>query len=164
MPELLVIGVGNVLLSDEGVGVHVVRELERQDPEHASLPPGTRLVDGGTLGLDLLPMIAGADAVVLVDAVNLGATPGTLTVLRGAEVEGTLARHVSAHQVGVADLVAVARLTGCLPRNVALVGIKPASMEIGLSLTPRVEAAVAGAVELLRAELERFADSVPVLV
>ena len=158
VPAPLVIGIGNILLRDEGVGVRVVVELERRRADGRLMaPPGTRFVDGGTLGLELLPMLADASSVVLVDAVNLGHPPGTVVVIRGEEIEGTLSGHVSPHQVGVADLVAAARLMGVMPRNSSLVGIQPAEIDIGLDLTPQVEAAVLCAMSQVSAELERFA-------
>lgn len=158
MAAPLVIGIGNILLRDEGVGVRVVMELERRVAlGHLAAPPGTRFVDGGTLGLELLPMLADASALVLVDAVNLGGPPGTVSVLRGDAIEGTLAGHVSPHQVGVADLVAAARLMGVMPRDSSLVGIQPAAIDIGLDLTPQVEAAVLDAMTRVGAELDRYA-------
>lgn len=155
--RILVLGVGNVLLRDDGVGIRVIRELEALD-----LPPGVRAVDGGTLGLDLLPMIEDAAAVVMIDAVDLRAAPGSVTVLRGDELHAALGGHVSPHQVGVGDLVAVARLAGTLPERLALVAIQPAAIEIGLELTPEVEAAVPAAVELALAEARAaLADHAP---
>jgi hydrogenase maturation protease len=152
----LVIGIGNILLRDEGVGVHVVVELERRVAAgQLDVPPGTRLVDGGTLGLELLPMISGASALILVDAVNLRAAPGSVAVIRGDAIEGTLTGHVSPHQVGIADLVAAARLMGVLPADSTLVGIQPAEIDIGLSLTPAVEAAVPDAMAAVCDELRR---------
>lgn len=156
----LVVGIGNVLLRDEGVGVAVVRELERRAAEgRLDLPPGTRLVDGGTLGLDLLPLLSSASMLVLVDAVDLGRPPGTVCVIRDAAIEGTLAGHVSPHQVGVADLVAAARLIGVFPAAASLVGIQPALIEIGLELSDEVEAAVGEAMERVCAELHRGPDA-----
>lgn len=156
----LVIGIGNILLRDEGVGVHVVRELERQAAAgEVVVPVGTQFVDGGTLGLELLPMIADAATLILVDAVNLGGRAGWVSLLRDDAIEGTLARHVSPHQVGVADLVAAARLTGSLPARSSLIGIRPASMEIGLDLTPAVAAALPEAVALVLGELRRYANA-----
>jgi hydrogenase maturation protease len=158
VPAPLVIGIGNILLRDEGVGVRVVVELERRFADgRLAAPPGTRFIDGGTLGLELLPMLADASALILVDAVNLGGPPGTVSVLRADEIEGTLAGHVSPHQVGVADLVAAARLMGVMPRDSSLIGIQPAAIDIGLDLTPRVETAVLYAMARVGAELERYA-------
>lgn len=150
--DLLVIGIGNVLLRDEGAGVRAI-ELLRRAAEQAPglLPPGARVIDGGTLGLDLLPAIEDARAVVLVDAVDLHGGPGDVAVLRGDALHATLAHHVSPHQVGVGDLLAAARLTGRLPSHVALVGIQPAEISVGLEPTDVVRAALPRAVELARA-------------
>lgn len=154
---ILVLGVGNVLLRDEGIGVRVVREVERRVAAgEVALPPGTRLVDGGTLGLDLLPLIDDARALVLVDAVELDRPPGSVATIRGAALQGALAGHVSPHQVGVGDLLAVARLTGELPDRVALVGIQPGEIVVGLEPTTAVAAAVEGAIAAIVAELDAF--------
>jgi hydrogenase maturation protease len=146
----LVLGVGNVLLRDEGVGVAIANRLA-DDP--ATLPEGTRVVDGGTLGLDLLPLIGEAGSMVMIDAVDLGRAPGSIAVLRDDEIHSTLAGHVSPHQVGIGDLIAAARLMGTLPARVSLVGIQPGSISIGLDLTDAVDAAVPAAMELARAEI-----------
>ncbi len=153
----LVIGIGNILLRDEGVGVRVVEALQRQAAEdRLDVPPGTAFVDGGTLGLDLLHLIAATSTLILVDAVGLGPAPGSVTVIRGDAIEGTLAGHVSPHQVGVADLVAAARLMGVMPADASLVGIRPAEIDIGLALTPPVEAAVPEAIAAVCDELRRY--------
>lgn len=146
----LILGVGNVLLQDEGVGVAVALRI---DEDRAGLPDGTRIVDGGTLGLDLLPLIGDASTMVMIDAVDLGRAPGTIAVLRDDEIHGALAGHVSPHQVGIGDLIAAARLMGSLPRHVALVGIQPGTIAIGLDLTEAVAAAVPEAAALARREL-----------
>lgn len=150
----LVLGVGNILLRDEGVGVVVARRIEAARAAGAiAVPPGTRIVDGGTLGLDLLSMIEDADQVVMVDAVNLGKAPGTVTVLRDDTVQAALSGHVSPHQIGVGDLVAAARLMGIMPPRLTLVGIQPGEIAIGLELTESVAAAVDVAIDLVRREL-----------
>lgn len=149
----LVLGVGNLLLQDEGVGIHVVRAVVRaaETPEGA-LPAGTRVVDGGTLGLDLLPLLGESDAVVIVDAANLNREPGTIAVLRGDDLASVIAGHLSPHQVGIGDLLAVARLAGSLPEQVSLVAIQPADIAPGIELTPDVAAALQQAVETVCAE------------
>jgi hydrogenase maturation protease len=155
----LVLGIGNILLRDEGVGVVVARRIEAaRAAGDAVVPWNCRVVDGGTLGLDLLPMIADADQVVMIDAVNFGEAPGTVRVLRDGDVQAALSGHVSPHQVGVGDLVAAARLMGTLPPRLTLVGIQPAEIAIGLVLSEPVAAAVDEAIELVRRELTEPAD------
>lgn len=151
---LLVLGVGNILMRDEGVGVRVVERL-RVSPE--LLPADVRIVDGGTLGLDLLPLIEEARGLVLVDAIDVQAAPGTLVVLRGHDVTGAFGGHVSPHQVGVGDLVAIGELTAVLPEAITLVGIQLAEIDVGLELSEAVEAAVPGAVIAVRDELRAMA-------
>jgi hydrogenase maturation protease len=145
-----VIGLGNILLRDDGVGVRVA-ELTSRRREHRprALPPRSRVVDGGTLGLDLLPMIEDARALVLIDAVELGRQPGEIAVLDGSALQTTLTNPVSPHQVGVADLLAVARLSGALPAQVVLVGIQPGEIAVGLGLTDAVRAALPRATEIV---------------
>jgi hydrogenase maturation protease len=163
-PAPLVIGIGNILLRDEGVGVRVVGELARAAETGAvEVPAETRFVDGGTLGLELLPMIQDASVLILVDAVDLRQPAGAVAVLRGDAIEGTLAGHVSPHQVGIADLVAAARLLGTLPEATSLVGVQPARIEIGLELTSVVAAAVPQAMARVRDELAAWC-SVTVVV
>jgi hydrogenase maturation protease len=154
-PDAVVIGIGNVLLRDEGVVVAVARHLLDEAAEGgAPLPDGVRVVDGGTLGLDLLGLVESTDRLILVDAVAVGGPPGSISVIRDDDVHGALAGHVSPHQIGVGDLIAVARLAGVLPDHVTLIGIQPGSIEIGLDLTEPVAAAVPVAADLVRRELE----------
>jgi hydrogenase maturation protease len=141
--DVLVLGVGNQLLRDDGVGGRVAAELARLD-----LPAGVRAVDGGTLGRDLLPLVATAAALVIVDAVDLGVEPGTVAVLCDDAVTETLAGHGVLGSGGIGDLIAHARLAGRPPEPVVIVAIQPASIEPGTDLTAAIEAAVPRAVEL----------------
>ncbi len=158
--NLVVVGVGNVLLGDDAAGVRVVEGLEAlagRDP-HA-LPPETRLVDGGTLGTDLLPVIDGASGVVLVDAVRLGGAAGSVSVLHEDEIDalGGLADGGSTGAVG--ELVATARFLGRLTGPLSLVGIEVAEVEPGLGLSGAVDRALPVAIEAVRGELRRMGGS-----
>lgn len=143
---VLVLGLGNVLLGDEGVGVHVVQAIAADRPP---LPAGTQVVDGGTLGLELLPVVSDADALILVDAADLGQEPGAVNVVSGDSLRARLAGHVSPHQAGAGDLIAAARLMGVLPGRMAMVGIQPGSLEPAVTLSQPVEAAVPRAVGIV---------------
>ncbi len=145
--DVLILGVGNRLLRDDGVGGRVAAELARLD-----LPPGIRAVDGGTMGRDLLPLVAAAAALVIVDAVDLRAEPGTVAALRDDAVSATLGVVRVLGGGGIGDLIAHARLAGRLPESVVLVAIQPASVEPGTDLTIAVETAVPRAVELAARE------------
>jgi hydrogenase maturation protease len=149
MSQTLVLGLGNILMRDEGVGVRVAeRLLERYD-----FPAGVQVLDGGTLGLDLLPWVEGVDRLVVVDAVDMGAEPGTTTRLEGEEVPAFLGIKISPHQMGLADLLAASRLRGYYPQQLVLWGVQPAAIEVGLELSPPVQTQVETLVESVLAEL-----------
>ena len=155
--HLLVLGVGNVLLCDEGVGIHLLHELERRAARGDVVLPGdTRLVDGGTMGLDLLPQLAGARALLVLDAVDLRLAPGAVTVLRGNALRARVGGAPAVQRAGVGDLLAAARLADVLPAAVALVGVQPAQIEIGLAMSAVVRAALPAAVAASIAELHRL--------
>lgn len=146
--SLLVLGLGNVICRDDGVGVAaVIRLLDRYRPA-----PGVRVLDGGTLGLALLPTLETADTVLLVDAIRSDGPPGSLVRLEGEDVAHAAQDRLSVHQVGVSDLIGAARWQGSLPGRLILLGLVPESMDLGLERTPAVEAALPALVEAVRAE------------
>jgi hydrogenase maturation protease len=131
----LVLGIGNLLAGDDGLGPIAIERLVTSSPE---FPPGTEIVDGGTCGLFLLAYLAGVDSLVAIDAAELGAEPGTVRVLRDIRPSDPVmcAPHMSIHQAGLADMLSAARLARCLPGRVTLVGVQPSvitDMTIGLS-------------------------------
>lgn len=140
---LLVLGLGNVLLEDDGVGAAAVACLL----DGYAVPRGVRVLDGGTLGLSLLPYLDEADAVILVDAVRAPAPPGSLVRLEGDDVGPAVAARLSPHQVGVADLLDGARWLGRYPRQVVLLGVVPDSMGLVVGLSSHVHAALPALVE-----------------
>jgi hydrogenase maturation protease len=138
--KALVLGLGNILLSDEGLGVRVVERLQGS----CRFPPEVSIMDGGTLGLDLLPYLEGVDHLLVIDALEMGKGPGTIVRLVGDEVPASLSVKISPHQMGLADLLAAARLRGLYPREIVLLGMQPGSMDTGLDLSPPVEDQVEG--------------------
>lgn len=147
--RVLVLGLGNVLLGDDGVGPAAIARLERD----YRIPPAVRLVEGGTLGLLLLDEIAEAQHLILVDAVATGARPGSLVRLDGAEVMDAVRDRLSVHQVGVADLLNAARLIGRYPATVALLGLAPGTIGLALARTPAVDDAIDTLVSAIVLEL-----------
>jgi hydrogenase maturation protease len=146
---LLVLGLGNVLCGDDGLGVAAIEELARR----YRLPPDVTVLDGGTLGLDLLGALGEARAAVLVDAVAApDCAPGTPVRLEGDDAELAVGERLSPHQIGVADLLAAARLIGCHPETLVLVGLVPASTELGIGCSPPVAAALPALVARVAAE------------
>ena len=130
--SVLVLGLGNLLLSDDGVGLRLLAELAGSAEAD--------FVDGGTQGLALLPYLADRRAIVILDAVALGAPPGTVHVLEGNSLDSIRAR--TAHESNASELLAAARLLGDLPPTVVIVGIEPARVATGVGLSAEVEAAI----------------------
>jgi hydrogenase maturation protease len=154
---LAIVGVGNVLGGDDGVGVHVVRELRRLvDRGEVVLPPRTELVDGGLLGLGLTPVVDAARALVIVDAADVAGPPGTVTVVDGEAVRSHGSRLAPGGSDGVGELVDAARLTGTLPAAFSLVCIRPASTLPGPDLSDPVRSALSAAVVTTLHEARRL--------
>jgi hydrogenase maturation protease len=133
---LLILGLGNLLCGDDGLGVAAVTRLAQR----WEAPAGARVLDGGTLGLSLLPYLTEAERVILVDAVRADAAPGTLVRLEGDDVGPAVRDRLSPHQVGVADLIDGLRLLDRLPYRLVLLGLVPDSLELAVDRTPEVEA------------------------
>jgi hydrogenase maturation protease len=152
MKKTLVLGLGNILLRDEGVGVRVVERLQ----ERYKFPSDVELLDGGTLGLDLMGYVEAADRVLVFDALDLGAEPGTLGRLEGEEVPAFLSIKISPHQMGLSDLLAAARLREVYPEEIVLLGAQPATIDVGLELSPVVAAQVDALVDKAVTELRRW--------
>ena len=153
--SILVLGLGNLLMSDDGLGSRVISELERR-----FLPcEQVSFLDGGTLGLDLLPRLEGIDKLLIIDALQMGAEPGLVFRLEGEEVPRAFANKLSVHQMGLQDLLAVAELQGHLPRELVVIGAQSAEIEMVMELSPPVEAAFNEVVSRVLAELESWGKS-----
>lgn len=146
---VVVLGMGNLLRRDEGVGIRALQRLE----ELYMLPPAVRLVDGGTLGLELLSYLEDADRALVLDATLSDEGPGTLVQISGDAVPAYFGMRTSPHEIALPDLLAVARLRGVTPPELVLVGIHPASIELGWELSDtvagRLDDMVASAVAVL---------------
>ena len=154
--SVLVLGIGNLVMCDDGVGVRVVQELQRS----YCFPENVKVVDGGTLGLDLLPMLENVTHLILVDAVETGEKAGTLIRLSGAELPVVLATKLSPHQMGLKDLLAVSELMGHSPREMVLIGVQPGCIEMGVEMTSDVDARLDEMIAKVLSELERFGVNV----
>jgi hydrogenase maturation protease len=149
MPESIrIIGIGNPLMGDDGVGIAAAERLAAM-----ALPEGVEVVDGGTGGLTLLDLMAGADKVILIDAVSMGKAPGA--VIRFTPDEVVLAEDesvLSLHESGLPAVFSLGREMNLLPPEVAIFGVEPASVEWRMGLSPEVEAALEELVERVSAE------------
>jgi hydrogenase maturation protease len=151
--SILVLGLGNTLLTDEAAGIAVIRQLEK---DHGDLP-NVRYMDGGTLSFTLADPIAEASGLIVVDAAALGESPGTVRVFENEAMDRQLSgKGKSVHEVSLADLLDMARLTDTLPEKRCLVGIEPEAVDWGEQLTPPVAAAVPKAVTAIRDVIERW--------
>jgi len=150
--KALVLGIGNLLLKDEGLGVRAVEGFRRD----YSLGPGIECLDGGTSGLGLLSYIRDYTHIVIVDAVRAEGPPGTVLSVPGEKLLGLpILKSSSAHQIGVRDLLEIARFQGLSP-ELSLVGVIPGDISPGMELTSEAEKALPEAEEAIRAELEKF--------
>jgi hydrogenase maturation protease len=149
-----VLGLGNRIQGDEALGSLVVELLDRAGGPLASLPdPGAvEAIDGGTVGLALLPLVEDLDGLVVVDLIDGGKEPGAVQDLDGLDL---LRRDIvmGVHDLGATELLATLRLMGSMPRRVRVVGIQPMSISLGTELTPEVEGAVPALVETVVAHL-----------
>jgi hydrogenase maturation protease len=155
--NVTLIGLGNLLLRDEGIGIHAIRALEARN----LVPPGLEIVDGGTSGLDLLPYIEGRDRVLFVDAVNFRKEPGYIGVLENQEIPAMFSHKDSLHHLGLIDVLAAAQLLDVAPREVCLVGIQPHIIETGLELSEPLKAKLPLVLSCILAKLQDWGLSVP---
>ncbi|MCC6363751.1 MAG: hydrogenase maturation protease [Bryobacterales bacterium] len=149
--RVLVLGIGNVLLQDDGVGLRLLEHVE----ETAGPAPDCEFVDGGTQGIALLGYLAGREKLVVLDAIGLGGEPGTVHVLRGYDLEGLRARRATtSHEGNALELLAMAKLLGEEPGEVVIVGVEPAAVRTGIGLSGPVQAALPRAAAAVRDILE----------
>src|SRR4026207_558670 len=130
----LVLGLGNPLMGDDGAGVAALERLRNE----WHVPPEVELVDGGTWGMNLLPLIEASSHLILIDTIRTGAAPGTLVVLERNQLPRYFSLKVSPPRIGVLQVLALAELRGLLPDDLVAVGIEPQRMEMELCLTPAV--------------------------
>lgn len=148
MRRIAVIGVGNILMGDEGVGVRVVEELGK-----LKLPEGVQLIDAGTAIHALMGRLSGFDKLVIVDAIKGGGPPGTIYRITLDEVKSDPPKPFSLHDLGVLETLRVERLIGDAPEEVVIVGIEPERVEPSLELSPLLKGKLP---ELIRAVLEEL--------
>jgi hydrogenase maturation protease len=148
-PSTIVLGLGNVAQADDGLGIHAVRQLL----DRYELPFGVEVVEGGTAGLLLVPALADADRAVIVDAIDLGAAPGTLHRLDGVEWSTAFLARLTPHDAGLGDLLGATALAGALPAQLLLLGLQPERIGWGCEPTSTVAAAIPLLVDALVDEL-----------
>lgn len=148
--RVVVLGVGNILLSDEGIGVRAVEKLMRD----YVLPDEVEVIDGGTSGMEMLEDLGRADHLIIVDAMRSGKPPATVTRIAGAEVPVFFRTKFSPHQVGLSDVLATLELMGEQPGSTTIFGVEPQSLDTCMELTPAVAGQLPHVVELVKHELD----------
>lgn len=149
-PNITILGLGNTLFSDEGVGVHVLPLLRDalQDTR------GIEILEGGTDGIKLLVPVEATDALIVVDAVDARQPPGTVLVLEVDDIPSVMSAKLSVHQIAFSEILFLTKLRGTTPRRLKMVGIQPQSLELGLTLSDVVQARLGDVV----AEVKRIVD------
>ena len=150
MSPIVVLGIGNILLRDEGVGIRVIQAMQDM-----ALPDDVELVDGGTSGAGLIEAIADRSMLIVVDAIQAEAEPGTVFRLSGEGLAPQAGTSISLHQLGLVDTLMMARLLGCYPREVVVFGVQPGEVCPGLELSVEVARAVPRVIEGILSELRR---------
>jgi hydrogenase maturation protease len=149
--NIAVFGIGNILLSDDGVGVHAVNKLITE----YHFPGDVELIDGGTKGLDLLPLFENRDRVLIIDAANFNKEPGTIDTVEGDRIPSFLHTKLSVHQIGLPDMLFAAKLMEIMPSDMCLIGIQPLSMETSAEMSDLIRAKMG---ELIGSVLEKLKE------
>ena len=150
--KVVVLGVGNILLTDEGLGVRAVERLQAE----YHLPADITLIDGGTSAMEILEDLENLDALIIADAVFAHQEPGALVKLEGDAVPAFFKRNMSPHQVGLSDVLAALQFNDRDPKKTVICGIKPVSMQLGMELSPEVAAKLPELVDMVVGELRKL--------
>lgn len=150
--KISIIGVGNILMRDEGVGVHAVKAFQ----ERYVVPDNVEIVDGGTTGFGLLEYFEDRDKVLIVDAVNFDQPPGHIDELENEQIPARFAIKASMHHLGLLEVISVMNLTGSTPKELCLIGIQPNTIELGLDMTPEMWDKMNAIIERMVAKLHEW--------
>jgi hydrogenase maturation protease len=154
--RIVVLGLGNMLMADDGVGLSALARLD----EEWFVPRTVSMVDGGTWGMNLLPVIEQADRLLIFDAIDFGEPPGTVIRLERFDIPRFLSQKLSPHQVDLREVLALAELRGTLPEQIVALGIQPARIEMSTTLSQVVEAQLDELVRRGANELARWGVAV----
>lgn len=146
--KILVLGIGNILLRDEGIGIRVIEYLQQR-----KIPDDVELLDGGTAGADLLDHICGRDKVIVVDAIQADYPPASIVRFGPEDLIPADAPQLSMHSLDLPQTIAMAHMLNCPPKEVIIVGIQPQKVECGMELTAVLQAAVPNIAEFVMSNL-----------
>ena len=150
--EVTILGVGNIILRDEGFGVRVAEYLAA----HYDFPDNVQVVDGGTLGIELTQYVTGTQKLLVIDSINGGAEPGTVFRFAGDEVMEHFQDKLSAHEIGIQDVLALLQVTGKAIPEVVVIGAQPYDLEAGVELSPGMQALLPQIVDQALQELDNW--------
>lgn len=149
-PAITVLGVGNILLTDEGFGATIVTELSQE----YDFSDNVQFLDGGTMGMELLHYIGDAEYILLVDAVDGGEAPGTVYEFKHEDLERYFSDYVSVHEVGIQDILRIRAMQDNPFKEAIVIGAEPESLDIGMELSPTLRAVVPEVKERILKQLE----------
>lgn len=147
--DILILGIGNILLKDEGIGVHVVNKLKEMQ-----LPPDVEVMDGGTLGIDLLFYIEGRKKVIVIDTVKAGEPPGTMYRFTDKDLIIKKGALRSAHGIDFTDVIKAAEFLGTKPEEIVFIGVEPEIIDEGLELSPLLSKRIDPLIKLVMEEIK----------
>ena len=149
---IIIIGIGNILMHDEGIGVCTVERLAQM-----ALPDYLEVLDGGTSGCNLVDHVADREAVIVIDAADSGDAPGTITWCAAAELVAAVETPLSLHEFGLLETLKMAQALGCAPRQTLVLGVQPELLSLGLGLSDTVQGVIPRLIEIALAEAARIA-------
>ncbi|AAC06858.1 HyaD/HybD family hydrogenase maturation endopeptidase [Aquifex aeolicus] len=149
---ITVLGIGNILLSDEGLGVRTVEELQRR----YEFPENVKVLDGGTLGIDLLYHIEGTEKLLIIDAVLGGKKPGTFYKIKNENVKKYFKSKVSMHELGIQEVLALLEVLEKPIKEIVVLGLEPKSLEVSTELTPEIQEKIPLLVEEALSQLKEW--------
>jgi hydrogenase maturation protease len=147
IPRIVIVGVGNLLMKDEGIGIHAIKELEQM-----SLPADVKLIDGGT-SPDLIAYTHAGDKMIIIDAAKAGGEPGAIYRFRPEDLATEKPALASAHQMGVVENLAMAELSGNKPAEVVIIGVEPGEIDWGMELSPGLQKSLPKLIEVVMKEI-----------
>jgi hydrogenase maturation protease len=157
--HVLILGLGNPLLGDEGIGVRVVEELQGLE-----LPDGVTVVEGGTAGLGLIGLMEGYQKVIIVDAADMGHPPGCVVRFTPLEAQlKTVEAPLSLHQIGLGEVLTLAEALEVAPAEQIIIGVQPSQVEMGAGLSPEVERAIPKIIRTILSELDATGIAPPLV-
>jgi len=154
--KIAVIGIGNILMSDEGVGCHAANLLLAK----YNFEPSIEILDAGTTGTDLLHYFEDYDRIIITDAVNFDKEPGFIGTIEDDDILARITTKMSMHHLGLSDVLSTVKLLGIETMNVYLVGIQPASLEVGTELTDLIAQRMDRMIEVVLLKLKEWGVSV----